>query len=347
MSTRCASNILLSTILLCGALTGCASDTVSSRNPAAELLRWPAAPAESRIEWQREIALPKDLDIGKGFWKWLADLVTGDDDLSIVRPYGVFVFGKRLYVADPGASVIHLYDTEAGRHYRLKGTGQHPLQTPIGITGDSTGAIYITDSSSGVIFVHRETMENLTPLVTTGLKRPTGIVCDRSTNRLFVSDTIQNQIVVFDLSGRELFRFGSRGGNPGEFNSPTDLCLDRDGQLWVTDSMNFRVQAFSRDGTALTTFGRAGDSIGNFSKPKGIATDRDGHIYSADALLDTVQIFSSQGQLLLTFGQRGTRPGEFWMPSGLFIDADDTIYVADTYNKRIQVFQYRHRDTPS
>jgi DNA-binding beta-propeller fold protein YncE len=333
-------------MFLCGTLFGCASGTVAPRLPSAELLRWPAPPAESRVEWVREFATPKDLEIGKGFWKWLADLVTGEDDLSIVRPYGVFASEGRIYVADPGASVVHLYDTGAGRYSRLKGPEQSPLQTPIGITGDRAGSVYVTDSSSGIVFVHRGEMDTLTPFITSGLERPTGIACDRSTDRLYVTDTTRNQIAVFDLSGRELLRFGTRGGRSGEFNSPTDLCFDREGRLWVTDSLNFRLQVFSREGVFINAFGKAGDTIGYFSKPKGIAADRDGHIYSADALLDAIQIFSGQGQLLLAFGGRGTRPGEFWMPSGLFIDTNDTIYVADTYNKRIQVFQYRHRNDP-
>lgn len=335
---------LLAGMLFSGALLGCATTATVPRQPSAELLRWPSPPEPSRIEWVREIALPADLGIGKGFWKWLADLVTGEDDLSIVRPYGIFAGEGRLYLADPGASVVHLYDTASGRYYRLKGTEQFPLRSPIGVAGDRAGAVYITDSSTGVVYVHRGEEETLTPFITSGLERPTGIVCDHASDRLYVSDTTRNQIALYDLSGRELRRFGSRGARPGELSAPTDLCLDSQGRLWVTDSMNFRLQAFSREGVAVGTFGMAGDTIGFFSKPKGIAADRDGHIYSADALLDTIQIFSDQGQLLLSFGGRGTRPGEFWMPSGLFIDSHDMIYVADTYNKRIQVFQYRHRD---
>jgi len=321
---------------------GCAGGPAPLPGIRLDLLRWPSAPTPPKIEWLREFRDPRDLGIDKGFWTRIAEFVSGEEQTGIVRPYGLFADDHgRIYVADPGAGVMHLYDTERRRSVRLKGSDEHPLRVPIGIAGDGSTTVYLTDSASGIVFRHVAGDALLRPFITKGLERPTGIVCDPVRGRLYLSDTTRQQIVVFDLAGKELFRIGSRGAKPGEFNYPTDLCLDRQGRLVVTDSLNFRIQIFAPDGRFIAMFGQAGNRAGYLAKPKGVAVDSEGHYYSADALHDAVQIFDVTGRLLLTFGVRGTRPGEFWMPSGLFIDNRDTVYVADTYNHRIQVFRYR------
>ena len=49
--------------------------------------------------------------------------------------------------------------------------------------------------------------------------------------RVFVADTHNSRIVVFDRDGKELFRFGERGMGPGQFLLPTDVAVDSDNRL--------------------------------------------------------------------------------------------------------------------
>lgn len=326
--------------LLC--VAGCASGSARSRLPAGFDLRWPAPPGEARIAWTGEITEPADLGIDKGIWTRLVELVSGEEENKIVRPYGVHADGEgRVYVTDPGAGVVHLYDTGKGQYSRLRGMPETPLLVPIGVSGDGAGTVYVTDSESGSVFRHVVGDDHLKPFITGLLKRPTGIAFNRVNGLLYLAETEKHQIVVFDRDGGERFRIGSRGEEPGDFNYPTDLWIDRQGRLLVTDALNFRIQIFTATGGFITSVGFAGDAAGSLSKPKGVAVDSDGHLYVVDALLDAVQIFDENGQLLLVFGVRGSRPGEFWMPAGIFIGADDAIYVADAYNYRIQTFRYR------
>jgi DNA-binding beta-propeller fold protein YncE len=329
-------------IVLLPVLAGCAGNSARNRPQSGVELRWPPPPAEARIVLSGEISEPGDLGIGKGFWNRLVEMVSGEKKSRIVRPYGVYDDGAgRIYVTDPGAGVVHLYDTAGGRYARLAGTAETPLQVPIGVSGDGKGMAYITDSASGIVFRHGGDDDSLTPFIKSGLTRPTGIAFNRQSGRIYVADSVRHQIVVFDTAGKELFRIGSRGVNPGQFNSPTDLWIDRQGRLLVTDPLNFRVQILTGEGRYLGGFGIAGERAGEIAKPKGVAMDSDGHVYLADALLDAVQIFDEKGGLFLKLGTRGDRAGEFWMPAGLFIAANDTIYVADAYNNRVQIFRYR------
>ncbi|MCK4379354.1 MAG: SMP-30/gluconolactonase/LRE family protein, partial [Deltaproteobacteria bacterium] len=221
---------------------------------------------------------------------------------------------------------------------------ENPLLSPIDLAADEQGTIYITDSKRGKIFRCRVDDSQLTEFHTVSLQRPTGIVYSSRFKQLYVTDTLAQQVVVLGLDGQERFRFGRRGQEPGQFNAPTAININRRGEVLVTDALNSRVQVFSADGHFLTQFGRPGDTSGTFAKPKGIAVDSDGNIYVCDALFDAVQIFDRHGRLLLEFGNSGSRPGQFWMPAGIFIDNHDTIYVADTYNRRIQIFRYLKGD---
>jgi DNA-binding beta-propeller fold protein YncE len=330
-------------LLLCGScfLTACATPvSLYATKPATEL-RWPPPPLEQKIAWVAAISGYKDLGITKGFWKRLAELLVGEEEERIVRPHGVvFDVEERLFIADPGAGVVHFMDLPKGNYAMIGAENGSPLRTPIGVAEDDRGNLYITDSTAGMVFVYDIGRGTLRPFVQTGIKRPTGITFNRADKLLYVVDTAANQVLVVDGAGREVRRIGGPGEGKGEFNHPTDITADARGQLYLLDPLNYRIKVFSPEGKLVSEFGSAGDLPGYLNKPKGVAVDSEGHIYCTDALLDTVQIFDETGRLLLFFGTAGLGNGQFWMPSGIFIDRNDYIFVADTYNRRIQVFRY-------
>jgi DNA-binding beta-propeller fold protein YncE len=170
-------------------------------------------------------------------------------------------------------------------------------------------------------------------------KRPTGIAVDSEAGRIYVTDTLRDQVFVLDMQGNILQTIGKTGAGDGEFNLPTELRLS--GQdLLVVDSMNFRVQAFDRTGKFQYAIGKIGDSTGALFRPKAVSVDSEGDFYIVDALWGVVQVFNRQGQLLYYFGAKGTHAGEFQLPSGMFIGRDDKVLVVDSFNRRIQVFHY-------
>lgn len=325
---------LLGTLLLSCATT---------RPPAGEtdLLLWPAPPQPARIQWLKQVRTPDDYGIDKSFWAKVSEALSGVKDESIRKPYGVYADEQgRLCVVDTGSALVHIYDPQENSYSRLGFEEGIRFKTPIAVTGDDHGNLYITDAGTGNIFRYRFDDGSLDRFSPFRLQRPTGIAFSHRQQRLFVSDTTAHQIVAYDLSGQELYRIGRRGDGAVEFNYPTDLFVDRKGQLYVTDALNQRVQVLTPEGQLLGMFGEGGDTTGYFAKPKGVAVDSQGHIYVCDALLDAVQIFDGFGKLLFFFGGTGSGRGNFWMPTGIYIDSDDRIYVADSYNRRIQVFRY-------
>ncbi|NTV50414.1 MAG: 6-bladed beta-propeller [Geobacteraceae bacterium] len=329
---------LLASILMLGA-AGCAVTPESHQMVTLDKIVWPPPPMEARISWVKSIVTPADAGIRKGFWRKFADAVFGETQVRIVRPYGIHVdLKKRIIIADTGGQVVHFIDPASGRYELVRGSGESGFKSPVGVTGDADGRVYVTDSAAGKIYRFSPDDLKVMPFIS-GLQRPTGIVYSPMTELVYVSDTLAGQVVAFTTDGEESFRFGTAGENAGQFNHPTDLAVDGLGRIFVTDALNVRVQTFSGKGAYMKSFGKHGDSSGNFAKPKGISIDSEGHMHISDALFDVIQIFDEDGQFLLSYGNRGSGNGELWMPSGIFI-RDDMIYVADTYNNRIQIFQY-------
>ena len=91
-------------------------------------------------------------------------------------------------------------------------------------------------------------------------------------NKFFVSDTANHCIKAFDKSGAFLHKFGKRGNQDGQFNTPSGLLIDSFNNLLVCDQENNRVQQFSLDGRFT------GKSITHLPGPCGIAATPDGRI---------------------------------------------------------------------
>jgi sugar lactone lactonase YvrE len=300
------------------------------QQPRGSDLVWPKPPDEPRIRYLMTISGKADLSIETPWWKEVVNFIIGSDadEGRLVRPQGVFADRSgRIYVADPGARGVLRADVKDG------------FVSPIGVAVSNDGRCFVTDSELPGVVVFDEDGDYLTEFHE-GLVRPTGIVIRGDS--LYIVDTGTHQVVVCNLEGTILSRFGRRGTGQAEFNFPVYAAAGG-ADLFIVDAMNFRIQALNAQGGYVSSFGSQGTGAGSFAGPKGIATDSEGHLYVADGLFDAVQIFSRSGELLLVFGQTGTADGEFSLPTGMYIDHDDRIYVVDTLNRRIQVFQYLKR----
>jgi sugar lactone lactonase YvrE len=316
--------------------------TKESREPVGTELLWPAPPLPTRIRYVGSVASPDDVGREKGFWAKVVEFFVGPEDDVLLKPMAVAVDGdNRLLVADPAAKRVHIYDQEKG-DYSTVDMADEELSLPMGLAVDSRNDFYVSDGVLGKIFRFSSDGDYKRSYGGTDiLQRPTSIAVDTSRGRLYVVDTPSHNIKLYNLEdGKLISTIGRRGQAHGEFNYPTYITLDNEGNFFVTDSLNGRVQIFTPDGQVSGVFGQFGDGSGDFSAPKGLAVDSEGHVYVTDAGFDNLQIFDERGRLLLFIGTAGQAPGEFWMPTGLYMDKNDKLYVADSYNKRVQIFQY-------
>jgi DNA-binding beta-propeller fold protein YncE len=62
---------------------------------------------------------------------------------------------------------------------------------------------------------------------------------------VYVADTFNNMVQVFDRSGFHLAQWGTRGGGYGQFHEPYDVAVDGRGHVYVADTGNHRIQEFA------------------------------------------------------------------------------------------------------
>ncbi|MDH3973846.1 MAG: 6-bladed beta-propeller [Deltaproteobacteria bacterium] len=330
---------------------GCAEITVARIDGRDVDLAWPRPPLKAKIKFVASVSgiETRGFSKNKGFFSESWDKITGQslEVRSFLAPYSVTVDEKGiLYVVDRDrGEVISIdMDEEASfifRYFPDEGNyAGEDKDYPVGIAVAKDN-IYVTYPRSGKIRIFSKLGELKKEIGEGGgLKRPTGIAVNEAKDRLYVSDTTDHNIKIFNLNGDFITLFGGRGTEAGKFNYPTHIFIGKDEKIYVNDELNFRIQLFSKDGEFLFKFGQGGQVAGTLQLSRGVAADSHGNIYVADYAADYVQVFDQQGALLIVFGGSGDGLGRFGGPSGMFIDREDRIFIADIYNKRIQVFKF-------
>jgi len=122
------------------------------------------------------------------------------------------------------------------------------------------------------------------------LSKPSNVAVDKD-GLIYVSDTMNNRIEVFDAEGNFVSLFGKHGDSPGFFARPKGIAIDADGHIWVADASQNNVQIWDKEGHLVAFFGIGGELPGQFSVPSGVFIDKKNRIYVAEQFKARVQIF--------------------------------------------------------
>lgn len=125
---------------------------------------------------------------------------------------------------------------------------------------------------------------------------------------------------------------GGKGTGKGEFDSPTGIAVDANGNVLVSDTGNGRIEKFSPTGSFLAILGTKGSGQGQLAGPNGIAVDHKGNLYVADAANHRVLKLAADGTVIADWKGPG---GGFYGPRRIAIGPDDAIYVVDQGHTRI------------
>jgi DNA-binding beta-propeller fold protein YncE len=346
---RTTAFLVLATALVGALLAGCA-EAPQRREPTRDLV-FPSPPDEPKFVFERSIYSSRDV-LAREKDAGLRQVLTGEAERGgegLQKPYAIAVREGRLYVSDPVAGTVKLFDIPARKFLAIGPDPQEQLVQPLGIDVDAQFNLYVVDGATKDVKIYDQQGKFLRriggPKV---FSRPSGIAAAPDGTRLYVVDTggvsrqEEHRVRVYDpATGAHLFDFGKRGTGNGEFNLPRDITVAPDGALYVVDSGNFRVQAFDRDGKFLRSFGAIGRQFGNFARPREVAVDRQGTIYVSDAAFGNMQLFNSAGELLMFIGARSERdePARYTLLSGVGVDLDGRVYVADEFFRRVDVFR--------
>ncbi|HEY7616088.1 MAG TPA: 6-bladed beta-propeller, partial [Terriglobales bacterium] len=138
--------------------------------------------------------------------------------------------------------------------------------------------------------------------------KPSNVAVDKDGN-LFVSDTFNDRVEVFDADGNFIRTFGKAGDGPGYFARPKGIAVDADGHVWVADGVQDRVQVFTADGQLLIWMGGHGSLPGQFNALAGLAIDKHNRVFTSEQYAGRVQMFRyiTDGEAI---AERDRRKGE-------------------------------------
>jgi DNA-binding beta-propeller fold protein YncE len=151
---------------------------------------------------------------------------------------------------------------------------------------------------------------------------------------LYVSDTNNKQVQVFDTSGTPLFVFGEDGTGKGQFKFPYGITGDKEGNVYVADLYNGKISVHDTKGKFIKYFEAKEKSI---KSPAGLRIFDD-KLYVTDVQQNGVYVFDLNGKKILELKTGATKEDIFKAPNAVAVDNKDNIYVSDSGNQRVQVF---------
>ncbi|MBW2402108.1 MAG: cytochrome c biogenesis protein CcsA, partial [Deltaproteobacteria bacterium] len=219
------------------------------------------------------------------------------------------------------------------------------LENPVSIGASGSGYFYVGDGTNGSVAAVSFAGEFLFDLGQGAgeFGMPADIAIDTLTGNIYVTDSAQDRVKIYDVAGAFSASFGVSGSGDGEFKFPTGIFVDgAANEVLVVDQLNFRVQSFTLDGTYNFCLGYLRESAFNprrdFNAPQGVWADALGRVFVADAVDGTIKVLDRDGPLLGTIGEIGTRPGQLRIPMDLVIDPFGRLFVASANNARLEVF---------
>ena len=176
-----------------------------------------------------------------------------------------------------------------------------------------------------------------------GLRKPYGVAVHQG--RIFVSDTADHVIKVYDVPESRFFTIGnaeSLGANE-RIVKPIGISVDGSGNIYAADATTKFIMVYDREGKFLRRFG--GPDL--FDRLTSVTVDKKGErayvvdIGGSQSMRHHILVFNAQtGEHLFDIGKRGSAPGEFNLPRSVAVGKDKKLYVVDGGNFRVQIFDF-------
>ena len=251
---------------------------------------------------------------------------SGDYTYRAVEGWGDWDFGIVTSMATDSKDNVYVIDREPNpaivvmdRNGKVLNTwGQDFFKVPHSIWISPDDKAYITDCELHIVTVHSLDGELISMLGTPNkpggegkpFNSPTWVVLGNN-NDMYVSDGYgHNYVHRFTADGGLMCTWGGTGSEPGKFDTPHCVKVDKNDRVFILDRTNSRIQIFDDQDQLLEVLGKPGAGPGEFNNPWSIALDSEGNLYVADSRNHRVQKFLRRRPLRSGSGanQNSTHP---------------------------------------
>ena len=232
-------------------------------------------------------------------------------------------WGTDIFLNPHGLAIDHddnVWVTDCGRQQVLKFTNNGKLLMAVGERG-----------KAGLDGQH--------------FNQPTDVAI-ASDGSFYVADGyVNSRVAKFSSSGQFLLDWGSHGSQPGEFDAPHGIALDREGRVYVADRANSRIQVFGRDGKLLDQW-----KMCMLGRPWAIRLGPDGYLYVVDGGdmnggphpkppdRGYIMKLDLQGNILKKWSRFGNYDGQLFWGHAVAVGTNGAVYVGDIQGRRVQKF---------
>lgn len=272
-------------------------------------------------------------------------IITGyEEDESFGEPASLALDDKTgaICITDTKAGFADIFNIQGAARNRYGAS--YGLKSPVGTVIDKNGDIIISDTSCSPLKI----------ISADGIAKTLDLPCDEGdqppkpgrmafdrNGSLYVIDTANSRICIFDKDRKPLFKFGRKGNKRGEFTAVQDVAVDRQGRIYITDLEGSPVQVFDKKGKYLYKIGFNGMGEEDISCASAIFIDQNDQIWVVDRGQHALKVFDRSGTFLRQFGTYGTGQGSLFQPVDADMDRFGRVYVLEAGARRLQVFMLR------
>jgi len=238
------------------------------------------------------------------------------------------------------SNICHANDCIASKFlFDIKPNADQPSDIAIGPNGD----IYLVDGLNNRIIVVDSTGKRKFEFGQQGegqgeFKYPLGIDISDD-GKVFIADTGNHRIQVFNLKGDFNYMFIVKSGPKERPSDPVDVLVSGlKNNLYIADNDNHKIKVYNQNGTFEFEWGKFGEEPGEFRYPGILAQNEYNEIFVVDVLNTRVQKFDPFGNFIAEIGSWGVLPGKLFRPKGVAVDKKNRVFVTDSYMGVVQVF---------
>ena len=161
-----------------------------------------------------------------------------------------------------------------------------------------------------------------------------GVTVDYKTGNIYIADTNNNCVKVFDTTGKYLFKFGDNE-DEGKMYQPLSVAIC--GDIILISQANHCILNYQLDLNFISKIGKFGNGELEFNWPFGLTIDEsNGNIYVSDSNNNRIQILSQDFRFISQFGKN-----IFKKPRDVKL-SKEYIFVLDESNPCLHLFNYNH-----